>query len=113
MAEARDAGMEKADLISMVTDVYNAPQVNNAEPAPAAEVIYDELPEGLIDLQSAATVHGCNVRTLQSWVDRGVLKVHGKLRRSAPGGGVRLVSKADLAERLTNPVKRGRPKKMP
>ena len=33
MAEARDAGMEKADLISMVADVYNAPQVNNAEPA--------------------------------------------------------------------------------
>ena len=37
MAEARDAGVEKADMVSMVTDVYNVAQVNNAEPAPAAE----------------------------------------------------------------------------
>ena len=111
MAEARDAGMEKADLISMVTDVYNAPQVNDAEPAPAAEVIYDEVPEGLIDLPSACRKYGVNLNTANGWVRRGLIARMGKLR--APGdGGVNVVGKKAFVELASRPRNvGGRPKK--
>ena len=112
MAEARDAGVEKADLISMVTDVYNVPQVNDAEPAPAAEAIYDELPEGLIDLPSAAKKYGCTVGRLRNWVYRGKINQRGKLKASAPGGGLLLVSRSDVERALEAPQpKGGRPRK--
>ena len=110
MAEARDAGMEKAVLISMVTDVYNAPQVNGAEPAPAAEHVYDELPEGLIDLRTAAEKYGCSVGRLRQWVKRGHLLPQGRLKARAPGGGVVLVDASFLQRLLLDPPKNGRPK---
>ena len=111
MAEARDAGMDKADLISMVTDVYNSPQVNEAEPAPAAEVIYAELPEGLIDLPSACRKYGVNRQTANGWLQRGLIPRMGKLR--APGdGGVNVVGEDDFKEVLSRPRNvGGRPKK--
>ena len=112
MAEARDAGMEKADLISMVTDVYNAPQVNNAEPAPAAEVIYDELPEGLIDVATAVREYGISRSTLSTWRRQGKLQRRGRLRASAPGGGYNVFSREDVLRLINAPVnKGGRPKK--
>ena len=112
MAEARDAGMEKADLISMVADVYNAPQVNNAEPAPAAEVIYDDLPEGLIDVPTAVREYGISRSTLSTWRRQGKLHRRGRLRASAPGGGYNVFSREDVLRLISAPVnKGGRPKK--
>ena len=111
MAEARDAGMEKADVISMVIDVYNAPQVNDAEPAPAAEVIYAELPEGLIDLPSAAAKYQLPISTLRNWVRRGNIKAKGRLRAPAYGGGYVVVDEVAIEDRLSHPTPRGRPRK--
>ena len=114
MAEARDAGVEKADMISMVTDVYNAPQVNNAEPASAAgEVIYDELPDGLIDLRAAAEKHGCSLYRLRQWAKRGHLPPQGRLKSPAPGGGVVIVDDESIRRLLLDPPRSGRPKTVP
>ena len=110
MAEARDAGIEKADLISMVTDVYNAPQVNDAEPAPAAEHVYDELPEGLIDVPSACRAYGLNRRTVNGWIRRGLIPKLGKLR--APAGHVNVTDHAAIVKFASQPVNPGgRPRK--
>lgn len=123
MAEARDAGIEKADLISMVTDVYNAPQVSDRPPGgtPAVngsrrlpltkgEVIYDEPPGGLIDLRTAAEKYGCSVGRLRQWVKRGHLLPQGRLKARAPGGGVVLVDDSLVQRLLLDPPKNGRPK---
>ena len=110
MAEARDAGMDRADMISMVSDVYNPPP--EAEPAPAADVVYDELPDGLIDLNTAAELHGCKVQTLRSWVKRGRLAPKGRLKSSAPGGGVILVDATEVENRVMSPPTNGRPRKV-
>ena len=110
MAEARDAGVEKADLISMVTDVYNVPRVNDAEPPPTAEVIYDELPEGLIDLPSACRKYGVNRHTANGWMRRGMLPRKGRTR--APGGQLSVTDEAAFRQLAAQPVNvGGRPRK--
>ena len=110
---ARASGLDELTLQSMVTEAYNAPQVNGAEPAPAAEVIYDELPEGLIDLPSAATKYGRPITTLRGWVHRGKLISVGRLRAPAYGGGYVVVDEESLKSVITNPPKNGRPKLKP
>ena len=67
MAEARDAGMDPADMHSMVTDVYTTAP-DPADPAePACDVVYDALPDGLIDLPTACREHGVNIQTANGW----------------------------------------------
>ena len=74
--------------------------------------IYTELPEGLIDLPSAMRKYGCRRGRLDSWVQRGRLKVYGRLKGAARGGGYVVVSEAELTNRLaTVPRKGGRPRK--
>ena len=74
--------------------------------------IYTELPEGLIDLPTAAKEFGCSVHRIRGWVRRGHIPIKGRLKAGAPGGGYFVVSKADLEHRLaTASTKGGRPRK--
>ena len=74
--------------------------------------IYTELPDGLIDLPSAAKKHGGTVGQFRNWINRGRIKVRGRLRAAAPGGGFLVVSEPELIayKELASANKGGRPK---
>lgn len=120
MARARDAGMARADMISMVTDVFDPqeasgssplPPTKETEPAPPADVVYDELPDGLIDLPSACREHGVNIQTANGWMRKGQIPRLGKLK--APGkGGANVTSAIEFKRMASRPLNHGgRPKK--
>ena len=94
---------------SMVTDVYNPSA--ETQPAAPADVVYDELPDGLIDIPSAAKLYDCDTGRLRMLVRRGTLISRGRLKAPAYGGGYLLVDRQELAEAMANPRARGRPKK--
>ena len=108
---ARASGLDELTLHSMVTETYNAPKVNCAKPAPAAEHVYDELPEQLIDLPGAAKKYNCKMGYLRSMVQHGRIKTQGRIKAPARGGGYLLVNEAELRQLIENPRPVGRPKK--
>ena len=121
MSDALTNGLT-ADDIDEIAQMVAAEQPRNldysaqhaAERAKGADdlPIYTELPEGLIDLPSAMRKYGCRRGRLDSWVQRGRLKVYGRLKGAARGGGYVVVSEAELTDRLaTVPRKGGRPRK--
>ena len=69
--------------------------------------IFSEVPEGLIDLPSAASKFGCSLGRLHSWIARGHLQVHGRLRAPARGGGYRLVSEEEVIQHMRMPPNKG------
>ena len=78
------------------------------------DIIYTELPTGLIDLPSAARKYDLNRRTIRDWVIKSHLKVYGRLKGSAKGGGFLLLKESELLAYMTAPRnKGGRPRKEP
>ena len=79
----------------------------------AGDVIYDpgELPDGLIDLPSAAREYGIPGSTLRNWVLRGKLTRRGRVRARAAGGGYIVVKAADIEYCRDHPLKTGRKKR--
>ena len=123
---ALESGVPRDDLLNMVNIAYlqmaggtmnsqaNSNGYKGLELATDDQElpIYTELPEGLIDLPTAQKKYGCTRSRFHNWVAKGHLKLHGRLRGPAPGGGYLVVCEADLARRLaTVPVKGGRPRK--
>lgn len=78
-------------------------------PEDEGDTIYEpgELPEGLIDLPSAAKKYGIPGSTLRSWIQLGRLSRLGRLRAPAAGGGYVVVRQADIEHCRDNPRKRG------
>ena len=118
IADALAEGVGERELLDMVTTVA-ADQVVEQPEIPGllldAESIYteDEVPEGLIDLPSAARKYGHRITRLQRWVQRGHLKVYGRIRAPARGGGYLLLSEDELVARMrAEPNKGGRPRKI-
>ena len=111
--DALTAGViTKDEILDMVSTAEPPAATNGSAPAERAAgandlPIYTELPEGLIDLPSAATRYGCKGATLRMWVHRGHLRLMGRLKRSCTGGGYLVVSESDLKERLNTPKKKG------
>ena len=80
----------------------------------AGEVIYDELPDDLIDVPTAVREYGISRSTLSTWRRQGKLHRRGRLRAAAPGGGYNVFSREDVLGLISAPVnKGGRPKKLP
>ena len=75
--------------------------------------IYDDLPDGLIDLPAAAAKYARSIKTLEGWLRTGRLRQAGRVKAPAPGGGYRVVEEADIVAILRDPPKRGRPKHGP
>ena len=76
-----------------------------------ADRVFTELPEGLIDLPSAAEKYGVGVQTIHNWINRGHLSTHGRLRARARGGGYLLLLESEVRDRATAPKRKGgRPK---
>ena len=70
------------------------------------EVVFDTLPDGLIDLPTACKKYGVNVQTANGWMRHGFIPRLGKIR--APGkGGANVTSERVFAEVAADPVKPG------
>ena len=78
------------------------------------EVIYEpgEVPDGLIDLPSAAKKYGIPVRTLRTWVYLGRLPRRGRLKAPAAGGGYIVTVDEEIPRCRDNPRKPGRKPKV-
>jgi hypothetical protein len=120
IAEALDEGVTQRELISVVlttvsthtTSMQMSKDECEAFQAPGPNAVYTKLPPGLITLSDAAREYDLNHRTIRNWVRKGDLKVHGRLKGSAKGGGFILLNEAALRVCVYLPKdKGGRPKK--
>ena len=106
------AGVSENEIVSMVATVAadaEQPELPGFEDPGLP--IYDELPDGLIDLPEAARKYGCSNALLHRWIDRGHLKEQGRLKAPARGGGYIVVYESELKHRLAKTPQIGRPKK--
>ena len=112
--QALTAGATRDEVmttLSAVIDDYQARQLPMLDMLPCdGETVFDELPEGMIDLPSAAIEFGISRYTLRGWVEGKHIPVRGRLRGSARGGGFLILSKDDILKLKDSPPKRGRPK---
>ena len=69
--------------------------------------IYHQLPEGLIDLPSAAKKYHRNAQTMRSWVRKGLVRLRGRLKAPAAGGGYLVVSESELLDHMAAPPNKG------
>ncbi len=121
--QALDAGVDAGAFAEMIaeriahrtvenpTDIVNLLVRAETPPKDEGAVIYDELPDGLIDLPTASKKYGVKVRTAAGWWHRGLLPRIGKLRAPAAGGGYNVTVEDAFKEMATCPRGRGRPPK--
>ena len=109
---ALSSGVSEGEILSMVATVAadtGQPELPGFEDPGLP--IYDELPDGLIDLPTAAERYGCKPHRIYMWVYRGRLQERGRLRGPGKNGGAIVVCENDLLERMNAPPnKGGRPK---
>ena len=70
--------------------------------------IYDQLPDGMIDLPRAAKRYRRSTNTLHGWINGGRLRVVGRLRAPAAQGGYVVVIEADVARLNSTTLRRNR-----
>ena len=81
-------------------------------PAHAPDRVYTDLPPGLIDVPTAAIKYDISRRTIQGWLRKKRLPLHGRLKAPGPGGGCLVVCESELLEYMSSPKsKGGRPRK--
>ena len=115
IAEALAVGVDESDLQDMVTSVLAeqaTSQLSLPEVREDGNPVFTELPDGTIDLRTASKKYGLNLGTLRTWVHTDRLKVVGRLRAPAPGGGYLIIDESDLRGYMAAPRnKGGRPRK--
>ena len=118
--QALRSGMDAEAIARMVAeraltlnDVARNGLAGDTPPEDAGDVIYEpgELPDGLIDLPSAAKKYGISVVMLRSWVQRGKLPRRGRLRGRSPGRGYIVTEDQMIPYCRDNPRKTGRKKR--
>ena len=108
--QARKDGLSRTEMAGMISAAENGTHAGGGiRPKDTDDVIYEpgDLPDGLIDLPSAAKKYGIPVKTLRTWVHRGKLPRLGRLRARSPGGGYIVTEKAAILYCRDNPRKRG------
>ena len=117
--QALRSGMDAEAIARMVAeraltlnDVAGNGLATKTLPEDAGDVIYEpgELPDGLIDLPSAAKKYGINPRTAWGWWRRGLLPRMGYMK--APGGRYNVTTVAAFDEMAKKPRRKGRPPKL-
>ena len=112
--QALQSGVDEKAIAQMVAeraltlnDVARNGLAVETPPENAGDVIYEPggLPEGLIDLPSAAKKYGIKPATLRMWVQRGRLPRRGRLRGPSPGRGYIVAAIADIEYCRDNPRK--------
>ena len=102
-------GLTQEEIMALVQD-----RAQGAADQDASARVYTELPDGLIDLPSAAEKYGLHRQVLRDWVLKGRLQIYGRLRGSAPGGGFLVLKESDVQTQIAAPKsKGGRPRKGP
>ena len=117
--QARKDGLSLDEMAGMIAAAANAElSLGSVHPTEPDDVIYErgQLPEGLIDLPSAARKYGeeygASVDAMRQWVNRGRIAKAGLLKAPAPGGGYFVVRESELLEYMQQPRSRGgRPRK--
>ena len=114
--QALTAGATQAELmtsLSAALENYQARQELLPGLLPCdGEMVFDELPEGMIDLPTATRKFDTSRSTLHSWVQRGHIRSYGRLRGAAIGGGLVILKESEIIEHSLSPKsKGGRPKK--
>ena len=106
---AREDGLSLDDMASMITAVSEPHPANgSAPPAEPDDVMYEpgELPEGLIDLPSAAKKYWEEYRVsadaMRQWVRNDRVSKMGRMKAPAPGGGYFVVRESELVEFMKN-----------
>ena len=104
----RQPGSTVANLLIAEADLVQYMHNTHSKFEPDRELpIYETLPEGLIDLPTAAKKHGLSLRNMSRWVQKGQVKLQGRLRAPAAGGGYIVVSEADLLTYAHAPRNKG------
>ena len=108
----------KAHRVSDANDIVGVLDAPETPPEDAGDIIYEpgELPDGLIDLPSAAArysdKYGVSEDAMRQWVNRGRVAKAGRVRAPARGGGYIVVCESELVEFMAQPRnKGGRPRK--
>ena len=124
---ALESGVPREELLGMVNIAYlemaggttdpqakgNGHNATDLDSENQGLPVYDVLPPGLIDLPYARKKYGSSRERFANWVKNGRLKVVGRLRAPAPGGGYLVVAEEELITRLKTPPNRGgRPRKI-
>ena len=111
---ARADGLSFDDLANLITTAANDERSGSAaDSAQPNDVVYErgQLPEGLIDLPSAARKYGeeygVSADAMGQWVRRGRVAKAGLLRAPAPGGGYLVVRELELLEYMRRPRNKG------
>ena len=113
------SGATREEILSMLELKVTENEVAYQDTLPAfpdddTDTVYTELPPGLIDLPSAIKKYRLRPRTAQNWVKFGRIKLRGRLKASARGGGYLVVCEDELVTYMTGPRdKGGRPRKTP
>ena len=109
VAQALRSGHSPDDIRNMVTEVIN--DLSTPPPADAGDVVYDELPDGLIDLPSACRKYGVKRQTANGWMRKHDIPYLGRLRAPAPGGGYNVTDEIAFKRMSRRNSIGGRPKK--
>ena len=110
MVTALEQTLRSATLKDVATALLESLDAADDDPTPTAPgelPIYDTLPDGLIDLPSAARKYGVKLSTIRSWVRRGHLDQAGLLKAPARGGGYIVVDEAAFLRYMNSPRNRG------
>ena len=93
-----DRGLSEDEIHEIVTATAQQSRPRNGHHAGDDTRIYDELPDGTIDLPTAAQRYGSGTDTLRAWIRAGRICSLGRLRAPARGGGYHIVDESELAE---------------
>ncbi len=96
-----------AERITTLTELASTTLAPDVRCDEDAEVMYEpgQLPDGLIDLPSAAKKYEIPVVTLRAWMRRGKIPFRGRLRGKAAGGGFLVTEKRAIQHARENPRK--------
>ena len=111
---ARANGLSFDDMAGMITAAANDQlSGSSADSTQPNDVRYErgQLPDGLIDLPSAARKYGeqygVSADAMRKWINRGRVAKVGLLKAPAPGGGYLVVRELELLEYMRRPRNKG------
>ena len=125
MLGALESGITREELMITLIDTVGEHEARQ-EPLPGllpydedepvykdiTNYVYDECPDGLIDLRTAAIELGIAASLLNTWISRGHIKSYGRLKEPAKGDGFHLLKMSEILDYQNfRPRQGGRPRK--
>ena len=105
-AEAERQGLSRVDVVMALLQIEKNGKadmgVQGSLPGwpTDPDQVFDSVPEGFVTLPCAARQYSLNRQTVRNWVNRGHLRVYGRLKGSAQGGGFILLNEDELQQLL-------------